>query len=120
VSVSLLCPSARSRGILNTGIFRPGRNRPERYARPGQAGPEGRDALSPFLESMAAAGEEVRFAPLAEVADVALEGIVEDRFWIYVPSDRSAAMIDARARSMRERTPPDYLLTKSGLNVPKK
>jgi hypothetical protein len=29
-------------------------------------------------------------------------------------------MIDARAASMRDRTPPNYLLTRSGLNVPKK
>ncbi|HEY8217525.1 MAG TPA: SDR family NAD(P)-dependent oxidoreductase [Acidimicrobiia bacterium] len=120
VSVSLLLPSTRTRGILNTGIFRPGRNRPARYDRPGQAPVEGRDALTPFLESMQAAGEEITFAPLEEVAEIALEGILEDRFWITVPSERSAEMIEARARSMRERTQPDYLLTKSGLNVPKK
>jgi NAD(P)-dependent dehydrogenase (short-subunit alcohol dehydrogenase family) len=120
VQVSVLLPSTRTRGILNTGIFRPGRNRPERYARPGQAPPEGRDALTPFLASMEAAGEEITYAPLEEVADLALEGILEDRFWITVPSERSAQMIDARAASMRDRTPPDYLLTKSGLNVPKK
>ena len=69
---------------------------------------------------MKAAGESITFAPLEEIADVALEGILEDRFWIYVPSERNAAMIDARAASMRDRTPPDYLLTRSGLNVPKK
>jgi NAD(P)-dependent dehydrogenase (short-subunit alcohol dehydrogenase family) len=120
ISASLLFPSTRTRGILNTGIFRPGRNRPERYARPGQPGPEGRDALTPFLASMEAAGEEIKYAPLEEVADLALEGILADRFWIHVPSDRSAEMIDARAQSMRDRTPPDYLLAKSGLNVPKK
>jgi NAD(P)-dependent dehydrogenase (short-subunit alcohol dehydrogenase family) len=120
VSASLLLPSTRTRGILNTGIFRPGRNRPERYARPGQSGPEGRDALTPFLESMEAAGEGIKYAPLEEVAELALEGILEDRFWITVPSDRSAEMIDARAASMRDRTDPEYLLTRSGLNVPKK
>ena len=120
VSASLLLPSTRTCGILNTGIFRPGRNRPERYQRPGQPGPEGRDALTPFLELMQASGEKVRYAPLEEVAELALEGILEDRFWITVPSERSAEMIEARARSMRERTPPEYLLTKSGLNVPKK
>jgi NAD(P)-dependent dehydrogenase (short-subunit alcohol dehydrogenase family) len=120
IQVSLLLPSTRTRGILNTGIFRPGRNRPERYNRPDQAPPEGRDALTPFLDSMKAAGESITFAPLEEVADVALEGILEDRFWIYVPSERHAAMIDARAASMRDRTPPNYLLTRSGLNVPKK
>jgi hypothetical protein len=69
---------------------------------------------------MKAAGEEITYAPLEEVAELALEGILEDRFWITVPSERSVEMIDARAHSMRERTSPDYLLAKSGLNVPKK
>jgi NAD(P)-dependent dehydrogenase (short-subunit alcohol dehydrogenase family) len=120
VRVSLLFPSTRSGGIMNTGIFRPGRNRPERYSRPGQPPLEGRDALTPMVEAMKAAGEEIKFADLREVPDLALEGILEDRFWIHPGSDRMSEMIDARAASMRDRTPPDYLLTKTGLNVPKK
>jgi NAD(P)-dependent dehydrogenase (short-subunit alcohol dehydrogenase family) len=120
VRVSLLFPSTRSGGIMNTGIFRPGRNRPERYNRPGQPPLEGRDALTPMLESMKAAGDEIKYADLSEVGDLALEGILEDRFWIHTGSDRMSGMIEARAASMRDRTPPDYLLTKSGLNVPKK
>ncbi len=120
VQASLLFPSTRSRGIMNTGIFRPGRNRPERYNRPGQYGPEGRDALTPFIASMEAAGEQIKFAPLEEVADLALEGILADRFWIHLGSEQAAATINARAASMRDRTPPDYLLAPSGLNVPKK
>ena len=119
VRASLLFPSTRSGGIMNTGIFRPGRNRPERYNRPGQAPPEGRDALTPMVESMKAVGEEIKYADLSEVADLALEGILADRFWIHTGSDRMSGMIDARAASMRDRTPPDYLLTKSGLNVKK-
>jgi NAD(P)-dependent dehydrogenase (short-subunit alcohol dehydrogenase family) len=120
VRASLLFPSTRSGGIMNTGIFRPGRNRPSRYDRPGQPPPEGRDALTPMIESLKAAGEDVTFADMSEVADLALEGILADRFWIHTGSDRMSAMIDARAASMRDRTPPEYLLTKSGLNVPKK
>jgi NAD(P)-dependent dehydrogenase (short-subunit alcohol dehydrogenase family) len=120
VRVSLLFPSTRSGGIMNTGIFRPGRNRPERYNRPGQPPLEGRDALTPMMESMKAAGEDIKFADLSEVGDLALEGILEDRFWIHTGSDRMSGMIDARAASMRDRTPPDYLLTKTGMNVPKK
>ena len=120
VRVSLLFPSTRSGGIMNTGIFRPGRNRPARYNRPGQPPLEGRDALTPMIDSMKAAGEDVKFADLSEVGDLALEGILADRFWIHTGSDRMSGMIDARAASMRDRTPPDYLLTKSGLNVPKK
>ena len=37
VSASLLYPSTRTPGMLNTGIWRPGANRPDRYDRPGRA-----------------------------------------------------------------------------------
>ena len=35
IGASLLYPSTRSPGMLNTGIWRPGANRPDRYDRPG-------------------------------------------------------------------------------------
>ena len=44
VSASLLYPSTSTPGMLNTGIWRPGANRPERYDRPGAPPQEGRDA----------------------------------------------------------------------------
>lgn len=119
VQASLLLPSTRTPGALDTGIWRPGRNRPERYARPGQAPPEGRDALTPFVEQLERHGQELVFAPLEEVADVALEGILADRFWIYLPSDRSRATVDARAASMRDALAPEYLVAPSPWNVPK-
>ena len=37
VGASLLYPSTRTPGMLNTGIWRPGANRPDRYDRPGRA-----------------------------------------------------------------------------------
>ena len=119
VQVSLLLPSTRTPGALNTGIWRPGRNRPERYARPGQAPVEGRDALTPFVEQLERHGQELVFAPLEEVADIALAGILADQFWIYLPGERSTATIDARAASMRDATAPDYLVAPSPWNVPK-
>ena len=120
VQASLLLPSTRTPGALDTGIWRPGRNRPERYARPGQAPVEGRDALTPFVEQLEQHGQALVFAPLEEVADVALEGILADQFWIYLPSDRSRATVDARAASMRDALPPEYLVAPSPWNVPKK
>jgi NAD(P)-dependent dehydrogenase (short-subunit alcohol dehydrogenase family) len=119
VQVSLLLPSTRSPGALNTGIWRPGRNRPERYTRPGQAPLEGRDALTPFVEQLHRHGQELVFAPLEEVADVALDGILADQFWIYLPGEKSAQTIDARAASMRDATPPSYMVAPSPWNVPK-
>jgi NAD(P)-dependent dehydrogenase (short-subunit alcohol dehydrogenase family) len=120
VRASLLLPSTRTPGALNTGIWRPGRNRPERYNRPGQAPWEGRDALTPFVEQLELHGEQLVFAPIEEVADIAVEGILADRFWIYLPNDRAAATIDARAASMRAATAPEYLVEPSPWNVPKK
>jgi NAD(P)-dependent dehydrogenase (short-subunit alcohol dehydrogenase family) len=119
VQVSLLLPSTRTPGALNTGIWRPGRNRPDRYTRPGQAPVEGRDALTPFVQQLELHGEELVFAPLEEVADIALEGILADQFWIYLPSERSADTVNARAASMRDAAPPDYLIAPSPWNVPK-
>lgn len=119
VQASLMLPSTRTPGALNTGIWRPGRNRPERYERPGQAPREGRDALAPFVEQLEQHGQELVFAPIDEVAEITLEGILADRFWIYLPSDRSRATVDARAASMRDALPPDYMVAPSPWNVPK-
>ena len=119
VQASLLLPSTRTPGALHTGIWRPGRNRPERYDRPGQAPVEGRDALTPFVEQLERHGQQLVFAPIEEVADIAVEGIRADRFWIYLPNERAAATIDARAASMRTATVPEYLVEPSPWNVPK-
>lgn len=120
VQASVMLPSTRTPGALQTGIWRPGRNRPERYERPGQAPREGRDALTPFVEQLSAHGQDLVFAPLEEVAEVTLEGILADQFWIYLPSDRSRATIDERAASMRDAKAPEYLVAPSPWNVPKK
>jgi NAD(P)-dependent dehydrogenase (short-subunit alcohol dehydrogenase family) len=111
VSASLLYPSTRTPGMLNTGIWRPGANRPAKYDRPGAPPKEGRDQLPIVLERMKAAGVEVQFAPLSEVADLCFEGIRNDTFWIAVPDDTQSNKIRERATSQVEQTHPDYLLT---------
>lgn len=110
VSASLLYPSTHTPGMLNTGIWRPGANRPDRYDRPGAPPKEGRDSLTPFLERAKAAGMDVTFAPLEEVADICLEGIRNDTFWIGVHNPMQVDKIRARAESQIAQTPPDYLL----------
>lgn len=111
VSASLLYPSTRTPGMLNTGIWRPGANRPSRYDRPGAPPKEGRDALGMYLARMEAAGMPVEFAPLSEVADICLEGILNDTFWITAPNELQQEKIRDRATSQIEMTAPDYLLT---------
>ncbi len=110
VSASLLYPSTRTPGMLDTGIWRPGANRPERFDRPGAPPKEGRDSLTPLRERMEAAGLELTFAPLEEVADLCVQGIRDDTFWISVPNDEQAARIRARAASQIEQTAPEYLV----------
>jgi NAD(P)-dependent dehydrogenase (short-subunit alcohol dehydrogenase family) len=110
VSASLLYPSTRTKGVLDTGIWRPGANRPERFDRPGAPPKEGRDSLGIYVSRMEAAGLPVTFAPLSEVADVCFEGIVNDTFWMTVPDEGQQAKIQARASSQIGLTPPDYLL----------
>jgi NAD(P)-dependent dehydrogenase (short-subunit alcohol dehydrogenase family) len=110
VSASLLYPSTFSTGMLNTGIWRPGANRPERYDRPGAPPKEGRDALGAYLQRMEAAGMEVQFAPLSEVADICFDGILNDTFWITVPHSEQQQKIRDRAASQIDGSPPEYLL----------
>ncbi|WP_007509575.1 SDR family NAD(P)-dependent oxidoreductase [Pseudofrankia saprophytica] len=110
VGASLLYPSTVTPGLLNTGIWRPGANRPDRYDRPGAPPKEGRDSLGAFQARMDAAGLPVTFAPLSEVADLCLAGIRAETFWITVPSDAQNTKILARAHSQVERTEPTYLL----------
>jgi NAD(P)-dependent dehydrogenase (short-subunit alcohol dehydrogenase family) len=110
VGASLLYPSTASPGLLNTGIWRPGANRPDRYDRPGAPPKEGRDSLGAFLRRMDDAGLPVTFAPLSEVADLCFEGIRDETFWITVPSEEQSAKILARAQSQIDRADPAYLL----------
>jgi NAD(P)-dependent dehydrogenase (short-subunit alcohol dehydrogenase family) len=110
IGASVLYPSTTSPGMLNTGIWRPGANRPSKYDRPGAAPKEGRDALGAYVQRMAAAGMEVQFAPLSEVADLCFQGIVNDTFWITAPSAVQQGKIQDRATSQIEMSDPEYLL----------
>ena len=111
IGASLLYPSTRTPGLLNTGIWRPGANRPDRYDRPGAPPKEGRDSLAMYQERMDALGMPVVFAPLAEVADICFDGIRDDVFWITAPSEDQQAKIRARVNSQIDLSRPEYLLT---------
>lgn len=110
MSASLLFPSTRTPGVLDTGIWRPGANRPDRYDRPGAPPKEGRDALGQFVARMEEAGLPVDFAPLSEVADICFEGILNDTFWITAPNEQQQEKIRRRATSQIEMTEPGYLI----------
>lgn len=108
VSASVMLPSTRTPGLLNTGIWRPGRNRPPEFAHEEAPPQEGRDALTQVETAMRSAGRELTFAPLEEIAEMTVDGIRDDEFWIYQGGDPDAARV--RADSIVNKAPPDYML----------
>jgi NAD(P)-dependent dehydrogenase (short-subunit alcohol dehydrogenase family) len=106
IQVGLLYPSGYTPGLLKTGIWEQ-QERPPEYA-PSVPKPE-RGGLDGYVERMRAAGQEVQFTPLEEVADQVATGLLGDQFWMLAPSDRTDGQIRARAESMLARNQPDYL-----------
>jgi NAD(P)-dependent dehydrogenase (short-subunit alcohol dehydrogenase family) len=106
IGVSLLFPSGYTPGLLDTGIWQ-AKERPAEFAASKPKPP--RRGLELFIEQMKAAGQEVRFTPLEEVADQVAVGIQRDQFWMIAPSDRFDAQIRARAESMVGRGHPRYM-----------
>lgn len=109
VSASVLLPSSPKPGVLATGIWRAGANRPEQYRRGDPDDDNPRDALAAYRERAAAAGQEVPEAPLSDVAELCIRGIRDDLFWATWPLENMMQKLDDRYASMKNLTPPDYL-----------
>ncbi|MEU9153411.1 SDR family NAD(P)-dependent oxidoreductase [Streptomyces sp. NPDC048417] len=105
VGASVLFPGPH---MLRTGLWESHRNRPERYAKQRPRRTPYR-SLDQWEAAMRAAGEEVAFTPVEEVAEFVVAGIRAGRFWLLPQSERSDAQIRARARSMLDRANPSYL-----------
>lgn len=109
VSASCLLPSSPTPGVLATGIWRAGANRPERYLRGDPDDNNPRDALADYRARAKAAGQDVQVAPLTDVADLCIRAIREDLFWATYPLEHQTQKLRARFESMLNRTPPVYL-----------
>lgn len=109
VSASVLLPSSPNPGVLATGIWRAGANRPDRYLRGDPDDNKPRDALADYRARAKAAGQEVQVAPLADVANLCVKAIREDLFWATYPLEHQTAKLRARFESMLNRSAPDYL-----------
>ncbi|AOR35104.1 alcohol dehydrogenase [Streptomyces fodineus] len=105
VGASVLFPGPH---MLRTGLWESHRNRPARYAKQRPRRTPYR-SLGQWEAAMRAAGKEVRFTPVEEVAELVVDGIRADRFWLLPPSEHSDAQIRARSRSMLDRANPSYL-----------
>ena len=104
IGVSVLFPSGKTKGLLNTGIWQT-RERPAEYAtdKPVDTGSKMQD----WIKSMEAAGTPVAFTPLTEVADTVIDGLLNDRFWM-VEEGRFEDMVKMRADVMLRRAAPSY------------
>ncbi|MFC3576074.1 SDR family NAD(P)-dependent oxidoreductase [Streptomyces yaanensis] len=105
VGASVLFPGPH---MLRTGLWESHRNRPARYAKEKPRRTPYR-SLAQWEAAMTEAGREVLFTPVEEVADLVVEGIRADRFWLLPESEHSDTQIRARARSMLDRANPSYL-----------
>ena len=110
VGASVLFPGTRTGGLLNTGIWQPGTNRPARYAKANDPNPDGFDTLPSYLEAMQKAGVEVKFANLEEIGETVLDGVAENRFWITAHDPMSMRpKLEQRLQSQLHSTDPIYL-----------
>ena len=105
VSASLLFPGPH---MLRTGLFESWRTRPDAFAksRPRQTPYVTYDALEAQME---AAGVNVQYTPVEDVACQVVDAILSDTFWISPPSESSDNQLRARTQSLLDRTNPDYL-----------
>ncbi|TML16763.1 MAG: SDR family NAD(P)-dependent oxidoreductase [Actinobacteria bacterium] len=113
VGASILFPSSSGGGILNTGIWRPGANRPERYRRGDEPEPQGANTLEAFRAHMRSLGIEMHDASLGAVAEMCLEGVLNNVFWITASSSFQEEQLRARLDSQLAASEPSYLLRNS-------
>ncbi|HEX7094681.1 MAG TPA: SDR family NAD(P)-dependent oxidoreductase [Acidimicrobiales bacterium] len=104
IGVSVLFPSGKTKGILNTGIWKP-RPRPPEYESSEPL--DTRSRMEDWVKAMEAAGTPVVFTPLSEVADTVIDGLRANRFWM-VEEGRFEDMVRMRADIMLRRADPDY------------
>lgn len=109
VSASCLLPSSPNPGVLATGIWKAGANRPDRFLRGDPDDNKPRDALADYRARAKAEGQEVPIAPLSDVADLCIRAIREDQFWATYPLENQTQKLRARFESMLNRTTPEYL-----------
>ncbi len=105
IGVSVLFPGPK---VLRTGLLESSSKRPERWANDTPRSTP-YTTIESFEARLRAAGIEPEYTPVEAVAEEALTGIREERFWILPASERTDRMIHARSRTMLGRSAPTYL-----------
>lgn len=105
IGVSVLYPGPN---VLRTGLLESSKNRPSAWANDTpRTTPY--TTIESFEARMKAAGVDVNYTPVEFVAELTLEAIRANRFWILPESERIDGRINARARSMLDRSQPTYM-----------
>ncbi len=92
LGASIFYPSG---GLLETGIWTTARNRPAELARETEAAPA--PSIEDFKQAAKAAGMELQFQDLDDLAQVALQGIRDGQFVIMIGHDGAHATLTDRA-----------------------
>lgn len=105
IGASVLFPGPN---VLKTGLLESSKNRPESWANDTpRTTPY--TTIKSFEARMKADGMDLNYTPVEFVAQLTLEAIIENRFWILPESDRIDERIRTRADSMLERSQPTYM-----------
>ena len=102
--MSVLFPTGKTKGILNTGIWSASQRPPEF---PADREIDTTSAMAGWMKAMEDAGTPVEFTPLSEVAETVVEGLYADRFWM-VEEGRFEDTVRARTQIILDRAHPDY------------
>jgi NAD(P)-dependent dehydrogenase (short-subunit alcohol dehydrogenase family) len=104
IGVSVLFPSGKTQGILNTGIWAPA-ERPPEFAPDEPI--DTSNKMQMWIEMQEAAGTPVAFTPLSEIADTVVDGLLAKRFWM-VEEGRFEDAVRNRTDIILRRADPDY------------
>lgn len=104
IGVSVLFPTGKTKGVLNTGIWAAA-ERPAGYE---AAAPiDHTHKMAGWMQSMEEAGTPVPITPLSEVAEQVVEGLYADRFWM-VEEGRFEEAVNERTQIILNRAAPLY------------
>jgi len=104
IGVSVLFPSGKTQGILDTGIWAAA-DRPPEFA-PDQP-IDTTNKMQMWIDMQEAAGTPVQFTPLSEVADTVVDGLYANRFWM-VEEGRFEEAVQQRTDVILRRADPAY------------
>lgn len=104
IGVSVLFPTGKTKGILDTGIWAAA-ERPPEFAPDEPV--DTSNKMQMWIQMQEAAGTPVVFTPLSEVADTVVDGLYANRFWM-VEEGRFEDAVKARTDIILRRADPDY------------